>query len=193
MRSVITRTPRTCISNCMVSGLIRAYDRRQLSDGRTSSSGSDFTTGHIGSLCAISGVWQYHHQLRFDVAVVAPETVDGGIMEDIVISNITMHVINRPSFAFGCKNAQSARQGCRQYRAHGISNLNCLTSIPFACILISGIPQAKIEESVSAMSVSFQRGGNKEWAGIETPEKDLIRAFYVWTFALLNFVFASRQ
>ncbi len=173
-------TENVYISNCMVSG----YDQGSMIDGsyqtdEPQAPDQDFTTGRIKFGTESSGGFRNItiSNCVFDrCRGLALETVDGGIMEDIVISNITMRNIVNPAIflRLGARMRSPQGRAVGSMRRISISKLNCFNiDSRFACILISGIPQAKIEEvSISDVRIVQRGGGNKEWAGIEPPERE---------------------
>ena len=173
-------TENVYISNCMVSG----YDQGSMIAGtyqmdEPQAPDQDFNTGRIKFGTESSGGFRniVISNCIFDrCRGLALETVDGGIMEDIVISNITMrNIVNSAIFLrLGARMRSPQGKAVGAMRRISISDLNCYNiDSRFACILISGIPEAKIEDvSISDVRIVQRGGGNKEWAGIQAPEKE---------------------
>jgi polygalacturonase len=108
-----------------------------------------------------------------DCRGLALETVDGGMLEDVSITNITMRDITDVPFFLRLGSRMRGPEGTPigQLRRVIISNVvvsNCASRQ--ACI-ISGIPGHYIEYvKVSEIYVLHQGGGTKEDAGIQPPE-----------------------
>ena len=110
------------------------------------------------------------------LAGVALEIVDGGTMDRIVISNITMNKIGAPIFVRLGNRARPfkkdiARPGIGIMRNITISNIEATGANATGCA-ISGLPQAKIENlTLSNIRLSFAGGGTKEDSDRAVPEK----------------------
>lgn len=173
-------TENVCISNCIVSG----YDQGSSIDGtylrdEPQAPDQDFSTGRIKLGTESSGGFRniVISNCIFDrCRGLALETVDGGIMEDISISNISMRdIVNSAIFLrLGARMRSPEGRQPGAMRRIRISQVNCYNvDSRFACILISGIPSAKIEDiSLSDIHIVQQGGGRAEWAKIEAPEKE---------------------
>lgn len=110
------------------------------------------------------------------LAGIALEIVDGGTMDRIVVSNITMNNIGAPIFIRLGNRARQFKKdmetpGIGTMRNITISNIEATGANPTGCA-ISGIPEAKIENvTLSNLRLSFEGGGTKADAGREIPEK----------------------
>ena len=110
------------------------------------------------------------------LAGVALEIVDGGTMDRVVISNITMNKVAAPIFVRLGNRARPfkkdmARPGIGIMRNITISNIEATGANATGCA-ISGLPQAKIENlTLSNIRLSFAGGGTKEDADRVAPEK----------------------
>ncbi|MBL7189250.1 MAG: glycoside hydrolase family 28 protein [Phycisphaerae bacterium] len=118
------------------------------------------------------------------LAGVALEIVDGGTMDRVVISNITMDKIGAPIFlrlgnrarpfkpALSLSNGKDMeRPGIGAMRNITISNIEATGANPTGCA-ISGLPEAKIENvTMSNLRFSFDGGGTKADAGRTVDER----------------------
>ncbi|MFQ6034360.1 MAG: glycoside hydrolase family 28 protein [Sedimentisphaerales bacterium] len=110
------------------------------------------------------------------LAGVALEIVDGGIMDRVVVSNITMTKIGAPIFLRLGNRARPFKKdmekpGIGILRNVTISNIEATGANPTGCA-ISGLPEAKIENvTISNVRLSFAGGGTKEDAVRSIPEK----------------------
>jgi len=110
------------------------------------------------------------------LAGVALEIVDGGVMDRVVVSNITMNKIGAPIFLRLGNRARPFKKdmtkpGIGIMRNIMISNIEATGANATGCA-ISGLPEAKIENvTLSNLRLSFAGGGTKEDAGRAVPEK----------------------
>ncbi len=110
------------------------------------------------------------------LAGVALEIVDGGTMDRVVVSNITINKIGAPIFLRLGNRARpfkmdSDKPGIGVMRNITISNIEATGANPTGCA-ISGLPEAKIENlTLSNIRLSFDGGGTREDAGRTVPEK----------------------
>jgi polygalacturonase len=110
------------------------------------------------------------------LAGLALEIVDGGTMDRIVVSNITMNNIGTPIFLRLGNRARPFKKdmetpGLGAMRNITISNIEATGANPTGCA-ISGLPEAKIENvTLSNLRLSFKGGGTKSDAEREIPEK----------------------
>jgi len=110
------------------------------------------------------------------LAGIALEIVDGGTMDRVVISNITMNKVGAPLFVRLGNRARMFKNdmekpGMGIMRNITISNIEATGANPTGCA-ISGLPQAKIENvTLSNVRLSFEGGGTKADAAREIPEK----------------------
>ena len=168
-------TENVTISDCFVSG----YDRGSVLDctwQRDEPQAPDhgFVTGRIKLGTESSGDFK-------NIAItncifercrgLALETVDGGKLEDIVISNITMRdIVNAPIFL---------RLGARMRSPQGtpvgtmkrilISHVNVFNADSRYSSIISGIPGALIENVTLSDIHIYHQGGYTEADGLLTP------------------------
>ncbi|HEV7217714.1 MAG TPA: glycoside hydrolase family 28 protein [Terriglobales bacterium] len=106
---------------------------------------------------------------------LALETVDGALLEDVTITNITMRdIVSTPIFLrLGSRMRGPKDVPVGKLRRVTISNIvasNCASRL--ACI-VSGIPGHEIEDvKLSDIYVQHQGGGTSEEAAIAPPEKE---------------------
>ena len=106
---------------------------------------------------------------------LALETVDGGLLEDITISNITMHEItSAPIFLrLGSRMRGPKDTPVGQLRRISISNIVCSNSASRLGSIISGIPDHPIEDvRLSNIYIQHRGGGTLADAGITVAEKE---------------------
>ncbi|HYW34769.1 MAG TPA: glycoside hydrolase family 28 protein [Balneolaceae bacterium] len=105
---------------------------------------------------------------------LALETVDGGHLEDVSISNITMRdIINMPIFLrLGSRMRGPDSLQVGQLKRVNISNIVVYNSASRAASTISGIPGHDVKD-VSIHNVRFvlRGGGKKKLRSIKVPEK----------------------
>jgi len=106
---------------------------------------------------------------------LALETVDGGILEDISISNITMRdVMGSPFFLrIGSRMRGPAGTPVGVLRRINISNVVAYSSNPDYASLLLGIPGYKIEDvRMDNITILVKGGATKEQAVLVVPEKE---------------------
>lgn len=106
---------------------------------------------------------------------LALETVDGGILEDISISNITMRdVLGSPFFLrIGSRMRGPAGTPVGILRRINISNVVAYSSNPDYASLLLGIPGYKIEDvRMDNITILVKGGAPKEQAALAVPEKE---------------------
>jgi len=110
------------------------------------------------------------------LAGIALEIVDGGVMDRIVVSDITMHGVGAPIFIRLGNRARLFKEGMDKptvgiMRNITISNIEAAGANPTGCA-ISGLPEAKIENlTMSDIRMSFAGGGTAEQASRVVPEE----------------------
>ena len=105
---------------------------------------------------------------------LALETVDGALLEDVAISNITMRDIpDLPIFMrLGRRMRGPAGRAIGQLRRVSISNLVAHNTGSRFCSILSGIPGHEIEDvRLSDIIIYNQGGGTSADAAIKPPEK----------------------
>ena len=169
-------TENVTITNCQVSG----YDEGTLLDGtfrRTSNPeyklhptgrikfGTE-SNGGFKNIAVSNCVFDYCRGL-------ALETVDGGLLEDVSISNITMRdVVNTPLFLYlGERMRGPAGTPVGALRRVSISNLVVYNADPEFASIITGVPGHPIEDvRLSNIRIYYKGGGTAAQAARTVPE-----------------------
>lgn len=106
----------------------------------------------------------------------ALESVDGGLLEDVTITNITMRdVVNPPFFLRLGNRGRGPKETTRvgAMRRILISNVVVHNADPKYASIISGIPGYDIEDvKFNNIRIYYQGGGTKQQAALEPPEKE---------------------
>jgi len=167
-------TENVTIANCQVSG----YDEGTLLDGtrqRKVIRGGQPTgrikcgtesNGGFRNIAITNCVFEYCRGL-------ALESVDGALMEDITISNITMRdIVNAPIFIrLGARLRGPDHPKPGTARRIRIENLVAHNVTAEAGILIAGLADAPVEDlSLSHVFIDYAGGGTKEQAERVVPE-----------------------
>lgn len=171
-------TENVTITNCQVSG----YDRGTLYNGTYQRNeyhtvpDKEGVTGRIKfgtesnggfkNITITNCVFEYCRGL-------ALETVDGGLLEDVTISNITMRdIINSPFFLrLGARMRGPKGTPVGKLRRINISNVVVYNANAEFASIISGIPGHNIEDiKLSNIQIYYKGGGTKEMAKIEPAE-----------------------
>ncbi len=172
-------TENVTITNCQVSG----YDEGTLLDGTfkrdfRNQNGTFSPTGRIKfgtesnggfkNITITNCVFDYCRGL-------ALETVDGGLLEDVTISNITMRDISNSPFFLRLGGRVRGPQGTTvgALRRVLISNVIVYNAESKYASLISGIPGHDIEDvTLNNIRIYYKGGGTKEQAALQPPEKE---------------------
>ena len=172
-------TENVTITNCQVSG----YDEGTFLDGtykreyhrydRNSSTGrikfGTESNGGFKNITISNSVFDYCRGL-------ALESVDGGLLEDVTINNITMRdITNAPIFLRLGSRLRGPKEATRVGRIRRviISNVVVYNANPRYGSIISGIPGYDIEDlKLSNIRIDYQGGGTREQAALEPPEKE---------------------
>jgi polygalacturonase len=171
-------TENVTITNCMVTG---GYELGTLLDGTFKRFDPEFRvsrTGRIKFGTESNGGFKNItiSNIVFDYCQgLALETVDGGLLEDVTITNITMRdIVNMPIFLrLGSRMRGPEGVPVGKLRRVNINNLVVYNSASRAASTISGIPGHLIEDvRISNVQIFLQGGGTKEQAIIEVPEKE---------------------
>lgn len=110
------------------------------------------------------------------LAGVALEVVDGGTMDRVVVSDITMTGVGTPLFLRLGNRARPFKEGMERpgigsMRNITISNIEATKADPTGCA-IAGLPEARIENvTLSNIRLSFAGGGTAEQAARPIPEE----------------------
>ena len=173
-------TENVTITNCQVSG----YDEGTLLDGTykrdfRNANGTFSPTGRIKlgtesnggfkNITVSNCVFDYSRGL-------ALEAVDGALLEDVSISNITMRDIsNSPIFIRLGARLRGPKESTNvgAIRRVNISDIVVYNADPKYSTIISGIPGHPIEDlRLSNIRVYSKGGGTKEQAALDPPEKE---------------------
>jgi polygalacturonase len=106
---------------------------------------------------------------------LALETVDGALLEDVTITNITMQdIVNSPIFLrLGSRMRGPEGVPVGKLRRVNISNIVVSNTASRYASIISGIPNSDIEDvRLSNLTIVSQGGGTREDAAIEPPERE---------------------
>ena len=171
-------TENVTITNCAVSGYDEGtvadgsyrYNEPQASDKNSRCGRIKFGTESSGGFkniaitnCLFDHCWG-----------LALETVDGGFLEDVVISNITMRNINTPFFLrLGAR--MRSPEGTPAGKMHRIliSNINVFNAESRYASIISGIPGHQIEDvAFNNIRIHYKGGYGKEEAASSPPENE---------------------
>jgi len=172
-------TEKVTITNCLVSG----FDRESVADGtyrRDEPQAPDhgFVTGRIKFGTESSGGFK---NITISNCVfercrgLALETVDGGHLEDITISNITMRdIVNAPIFLrLGARMRSPEGTPIGKMQRILISNVNVYNADSRYGGIISGIPGSYIEDvTLSNVSIVYQGGYTAEDGKLVPPENE---------------------
>jgi len=172
-------TENVTITNCLVSG----YDIGSLLDATykknvTEAPDKDGPTGRIKLGTESNGGFKNItiSNIVFDhCRGLALETVDGGLLEDVTITNITMRdVMNSPIFLrLGRRMRGPAGIPVGQMRRVNISNIVAYNADARYASIIAGIPDHNIRDvALSNIRIFYRGGGKKELAGLQLPERE---------------------
>jgi polygalacturonase len=105
---------------------------------------------------------------------LALESVDGALLEDVTITNITMRSVETPIFMrLGARMRGPEGVPIGEVRRVIISNLVCSDVDSKICSLISGIPGHAIEDvKISNILIRHHGGGTKDDAARQLAEKE---------------------
>ncbi|HEX3229007.1 MAG TPA: glycoside hydrolase family 28 protein [Pyrinomonadaceae bacterium] len=171
-------TENVTITNCQVSG----YDEGTLLDGTykrefRNQNGTFSPTGRIKFGTESNGGFK---NITIDNCVfdycrgLALESVDGALLEDVTISNITMRdVANCPIFLrLGSRMRGPAGPPVGELRRVTLSNIVVYNAEPKYASIISGIPGHDIEDiTLSNIRIYYKGGGTTQQAALDPPEK----------------------
>ena len=164
-------TENVTITNCQVSGYNEGtlLDGTYLKNGRKNPSGriklGTESNGDFRNITITNCVFDHCRGL-------ALETVDGGTLEDITISNITMRDITNAPLFIRLGARQRGPQGSPYSQLHRviISDIIAYDVTGEQGAIISGIPGHDIEDlTLTTIRFYFKGGGTKEQADREIP------------------------
>jgi polygalacturonase len=172
-------TENVTITNCAVSG----YDEGTLLDGTYKREykgySHDSPTGRIKFGTESNGGFKNItiSNCVFDYSRgLALEAVDGALLEDVTITNITMRdVVNSPIFIRLGNRARGPKETTKvgELRRVIISNIVAYNVEPKYASIISGIPEHRIDDlRLSNIRIYYKGGGTKEQAALVPPEKE---------------------
>jgi polygalacturonase len=175
-------TENVTITNCQVSG----YDEGTLLDGTykrdfRNTNGTFSPTGRIKFGTESNGGFKNItiNNCVFDYSRgLALEAVDGALLEDVTISNITMRDIsNSPIFLRLGSRLRGPKETTKvgALRRVIISNVVVHNADPKYASIISGIPGHLIEDvRLSNIRIYAQGGGTKEQAALDPAEREAV-------------------
>lgn len=172
-------TENVTITNCQVSG----YDRGTFLDGtyqRNEPQAPDRggVTGRIKFGTESNGGFKnitISNCVFVRCRGLALETVDGGQLEDVTITNITMRdIVNAPIFLrLGSRMRGPEGTPVGELRRVMLSNIVVYNADPRYGSIISGIPGHDIEDvKLSNIRIFYQGGGTREQAALEPAERE---------------------
>jgi len=172
-------TENVTITRCLVSG----YDIGSLLDGTfkrnvTEAPDHDGPAGRLKLGTESNGGFKNItiSDIVFDhCRGLALETVDGGSLEDVSITNITMRdIVNSPIFLrLGGRMRGPAGASLGELRRINISNITAYHADPRFASIISGIPGHDVEDvRLSNVRIYYRGGGTSEQAALEPPERE---------------------
>ena len=167
------------ITNCIVSG----WDRGSMLDGtykyvEASAPDKWGPTGRIKFGTESEGGFRNVtiSNIVFDhCRGLALETVDGGLLEDMTITNLVMRdIVNSPVFLrLGARMRAPAGVPIGALRRVTISNVRVYNSAPLYGSIISGMPGYDVEDvKLSDIRIYYAGGGTKEQAALVPPENE---------------------
>ena len=171
-------TERLTISNCFVTG---NFQEGTLLDGTMKPFDASERVGHTGRIKFGTESNGGFKNVTITNCVfdgcqgLALETVDGALLEDFTISNLTMRDIrSAPIFMrLGARMRGPKTIPIGALRRVIVNNVVCSNSVSRLGSIISGIPGHEIEDvTLSDIHIVHQGGGTKEAAAIDVPEKE---------------------
>ena len=172
-------TENVTIANCLVSG----YDIGSLLEGTykrnvKEAPDHDGPTGRLKFGTESNGGFKNItiSNIVFDhCRGLALETVDGGLLEDVTITSITMRdIVNSPIFLrLGSRMRGPKGVAIGELRRINISNVVVYNADPRYASIISGIPGHNIEDvKLSNIRIYYQGGGSRAQAELRPPERE---------------------
>ncbi|HEX8070257.1 MAG TPA: glycoside hydrolase family 28 protein [Pyrinomonadaceae bacterium] len=172
-------TENVTITNCFVSG----YDIGSLLDATykrnvTEAPDRDGPTGRLKFGTESNGGFKNItiSNIVFDhCRGLAFETVDGGPLEDVTVTNITMRdIVTAPIFLrLGARMRGPAGAAPGTLRRVQISNVVVYNADPRYASIIAGLPGRPVEDvRLSDIRILYRGGGTRAQASLEPPEKE---------------------
>lgn len=172
-------TENVTITGCLVSG----YDIGSLLDGAykrnvTEAPDRDGPTGRLKFGTESNGGFKNItiSDIVFDhCRGLALETVDGGLLEDVTITNLTMREVqNSPIFLrLGARMRGPSGTPVGALHRVVISNVVAYDADPRYASIIAGIPGHHVEDvKLSNIRIYYRGGGTRAQAAVEPPERE---------------------
>jgi polygalacturonase len=172
-------TENVTITNCQVSG----YDPGTLLDGTFQTTESrapdkDGVTGRIKFGTESNGGFKnitISNCVFTHCRGLALETVDGGLLEDVCITNITMRDVTTAPFFLRLGARMRGPEGVPvgKLRRVNISDIIVYNADPRYGSIISGIPGHPIEDvRLSNIRIYYRGGGTRQQAALQPPENE---------------------
>jgi len=170
------QTEYVTITNCYVSG---CWEEGSMLDGSYKRFGPEVRVPHTGRIKFGTESNGGFRNITISNCVfegcqgLALETVDGAILEDVTVTNISMRdIISAPIFLrLGNRMRGPDNTPVGSLKRVIISNLVCSNSVSRLGSIISGIPGHSIEDvKISNIQIVHQGGGTKEDGGYQPPE-----------------------
>ena len=164
------------ITNCYVSG---CWEEGTMLDGTYKRFGPEVRVPHTGRIKFGTESDGGFRNITISNCVfegcqgLALETVDGALLEDVTVTNISMRdIITAPIFLrLGRRMRAPEGRPVGTLKRVIISNVVCSNSVGRYGSIISGIPGHRIEDvKISNIQVQHQGGGTKEDAAFQPPE-----------------------
>ena len=164
------------ITNCYVSG---CWEEGTMLDGSYKKFAADVRVPHTGRIKFGTESNGGYRNITISNCVfegcqgLALETVDGALLEDITVTNLSMRdIVSAPIFLrLGDRMRGPDNTPVGTLKRVIISNVVCSNSVSRLGSIISGIPGRLIEDvKISNIQVLHQGGGTKEDAAYQPPE-----------------------
>jgi polygalacturonase len=171
-------TKNLTITNCFVTG---GYELGTVLDGTFKRFAPGFRVPHTGRIkCGTESNGGFQNVTISNCVFehcqgLALETVDGALLEDISVTNVTMRdIVNLPIFLrLGSRMRATPGTPMGKLRRVNISNIVASNTAGRYASIISGIPGHPIEDvNLSDIYILSQGGGSKEDAALNPPEKE---------------------
>ncbi|MDR3094320.1 MAG: polygalacturonase [Bacteroidales bacterium] len=128
--------------------------------------------------CSRSPFWKWHEMLPgvtdtiTGIAGIALEVVDGGFIEDVIISDIRMQDVQTPVFIRLGKRHVSSRHSASRLKDVLIENITA-TSASFIASSITGVPGLRVENiTLRNIDLKLKGGGKLSDINLNVPEKE---------------------
>ena len=166
------------IANCYVSG---CWEEGTLLDGAYKKFGPEARVPHTGRIKFGTESAGGFRNITISNCVfegcqgLALETVDGALLEDVTVTNISMRdIMSAPIFMrLGRRLRAPAGRPVGTLKRVIIDNLVCSNSVSELGSIISGIPGHYVEDvKISNVEIQHQGGGTKEDAAYQPPEEE---------------------